>query len=101
MLQLSLLGDILDSEKNGCAGAPLVERLTGAQAHGAVSEVRELMLDLIILHQAVFRYDFIQQYAKLWNIPLSITECVKKFALCLLGAYLERRIEGAARSDHA
>ena len=47
------------------------------------------MFDLIILHHPVFRYDLIQQHAKLWNIPLSITECVKKSALRLLGTNLE------------
>src|SRR5258705_3235146 len=59
------------------------------------------MLDLITLHHAALVYDFFQQHAKLWNVPLAIAQCVKKSALGVLGANLECRIEGAACGKHA
>src|ERR1700680_228573 len=59
------------------------------------------MLDFIALHHALLGNDFLQQYAKLRNVPLSIAQRVKKPAIGVLGADLECRIEGAARGDHA
>src|ERR1700731_1817913 len=59
------------------------------------------MLDFIALHHALLGNDLFQQYAKLRNVPLSIAQCVKQPAFGVLGADLERRIERAARGDHA
>ena len=63
--------------------------------------MRELVLDLTIRYQAMFRDNFIEQQAKFRNIPLPVTQRVKEFPLCLLGAHLKCRIEGAARSNYA
>ena len=87
-LQDAPLGDILHAEQDGGIGASLVEHLAGIQAHRAVSEAGELMLDFIALHHAALGYDFLQQHAKLWNVPLSIAQRVKKPALGVLGATL-------------
>ena len=100
-LQDAPLGDVLHAEQNRRAGAALVEHLAGVQAHRAESDAGEFMLDFIALHHALLGYDFFQQHAKLWNVPLSIAQRVKKPALGVLGADLECRIEGAARGDHA
>src|SRR5580658_10291044 len=100
-LQDAPFGDILHAEQNGRAGAALVEHLAGVQAHRARSETGELMLDFIALHYALLGNNFFQQDAKLRNVPLSIAQRVKKSAIGILGADLESRIEGAARSDHA
>ena len=100
-LQDAPLGDVLDAEQNGRAGAALVEHLAGVQADRAVPEAGEFMLDLIALHHALLGYDFFQQIAKLWNVPLPVAQRVKMPALGLLAVDLERRIEGAARGDHA
>ena len=54
-LQDAPLGDILHAEQNGRAGAALVEHLAGVQAHRAVSDAGELVLDLIALHHAAAR----------------------------------------------
>ena len=54
-------------------GATLVKHLAGVQTDRAPSETGKLVLDLVILNLAVLRYDFLQQDAKLWDVPLSIT----------------------------
>src|SRR5512144_2443013 len=59
------------------------------------------MLDWIALHHAMLWYDFFQQHSKFWNVPLSITQSVKKSALGIFGRHLECRIERSARGDHA
>src|SRR5580704_100292 len=58
------------------------------------------MLDFIAVHHALLGNDFFQQHAKLRDVPLSIAQGVKKSAIGVLGADLECRVEGAARSDH-
>src|SRR5512144_2981167 len=58
------------------------------------------MLDLIALHHAALGYNFLQQHSKFWNVPLSITQSVKKSALGIFGAHLKCRIERSARGDH-
>src|SRR5579872_464363 len=76
-------------------------RITRVQEHDADAKMRKLVLDFIILHHAMVRDNFLEQQAKFRNIPLPVTQCVKEFSLCLLGAHLECRIEGAARSNNA
>ena len=58
------------------------------------------MLDLIAFHHAVLGYDFLQQHSKFGNVPLSVTQRVKKSTLGILRAHLECRIERSARGDH-
>ena len=82
-------------------GASLVEHLAGVQAHGALSEVGEFMLDLVALHHALLGYDFLEQHAELRNVPLAIAQRVKRPALGVVGLDPEGRIKGAARGDHA
>src|SRR6188472_1636504 len=92
--------NIFYTEQNGACGACRVDHLTGVQAHRAMPNAGELVLDFIIFHDAVLGYDLFEQHAKLWDVPLSIAQRVKKSALCILGPNLEPRIEGSASSDH-
>jgi len=101
LLQLALHGDSFNTEHNGRLRAFLVEHPTSVQAHGAGAEMRKFVLDFVILHHAVFREDLLDQQAKFGNVPLSVTQCLKVLSLCLLGAHLECRIEGAARGNNA
>jgi hypothetical protein len=95
------LGYVLHAEQDGRVGAPFVEHLAGVQAHCALPEVGKFVLDLIAFDHATLGYDFFEQHAKLWNVPLSVTQRIKKSTLRFLGANLECGIEGAARSDDA
>ena len=74
-------GDVFHAEQNGGAGTTLVKHLAGIQAHRAVAERGKFMLDLIVLHRAVFRDDFVQEYAQFRNVPLPISQRVEKSSL--------------------
>ena len=82
-------------------GAALVEHLAGIQTHRALSETGKFVLDLMTFNLALLGYDFFQQHAKLWDVPLSIAQRVKKAALGILWAHFECRIKGSAGGDHA
>jgi hypothetical protein len=99
-LQDPPLGDILHAKQNRRVGAALGEHLAGVQPDRAGSKPRKLVLDFIALHHALLGYDFFQQHAKLWNVPLSIAQRVEKPTFGVLGTDLECRIEGATRGDH-
>jgi hypothetical protein len=92
-LQDALDGDILDAKQNGGVGTALVEHLAGVQEHGALPDVGKHMLDLVVLHHATLGHDFFQEQAKSGNVPLTVAQGVKRPALGVLGANLERRIE--------
>ena len=59
------------------------------------------MLDFVIFHHSALGYNFFQKQTKSWNIPLTITQRVKRPPLSVVAADFECVIEGAARGEHA
>ena len=71
-LQCVPLSDILDAKQNGRVSTSLIGNWAGVQAHNAMPEVGEFMLDLIVFHRALLWNDLFQKRAKVWNIPFAV-----------------------------
>src|SRR5579871_2961262 len=100
-LHYTSLGDVFHAEQNGGAGTSLVKHLAGIQAHRTVAELGKFMLDLIVLHRALFRDDLLQKYAQFRDVPLPVSQRVEKSLLGVLGRNVEYGIKRAARGDDA
>src|ERR1700730_719496 len=57
------------------------------------------MLDFVVFHGSLFGNNFSEQQAKLWNIPLTVSEVIQEFALSVVGVDFKRQIERSARSN--
>jgi hypothetical protein len=57
------------------------------------------VLDFVVFDVSLLGKDFSKQQTKLRNIPLTVSEVIQKFALCVVGIDFERQIERSARSN--
>src|ERR1700722_2317952 len=57
------------------------------------------MLNFIIIHRTVVRYNVFQQGSKPWDVPLAIAQFVKMLTVGVVGSGYELHIEGPARRD--
>src|SRR3984893_17504655 len=58
------------------------------------------MLDFVVFHGSLFGNNLSEQQAKLWNIPLTVSEVVQEFAVSVVGIDFERQIERSARCNN-
>lgn len=57
------------------------------------------MLNFVLIHRTVIAYNFLQQQAKLWNIPLAVAQLIKILSLGVVGIRPELHVERPARGD--
>ena len=57
------------------------------------------MLNFVLIHRTVIAYNFLQQQAKLWNIPLAVAQLIKMLSLGVMGIRPELHVERPARGD--
>src|SRR5665647_1531830 len=89
----ALLADILDSEQNGTITAAGVKNLPGIDQHCALSNGREIMLNLEPFNRCTMGDHALKQGAQRGDIPLPVSEVVNMTSLGLIGARAERLIE--------
>src|SRR6202048_3460119 len=94
-LQSTLRRNILNAEQDILVGL-LINNDAGIQQQYAFSDAGKVVLDLIIIHIAMTRYNVFQQRSKFWNVPLAVAQLVKMFTLGIVGIGCELHIEGAA-----
>src|SRR5580704_5708517 len=76
-----------------------MEDFTGFQEHREPADAREITLDFVVFHGSLLENDFSKQQTKLWNIPLTVSEVIQRFALSVAGIDFERQIERSARGN--
>src|SRR5581483_674797 len=100
-LQKTPAGDILNAEKDIRGRCSLVIHLPRVQQHRASSERPEVVLDLVILHGPLLRYDSSQQQSQLGDVPFPVSQLVNRLAEDIVDIEVECRAEGAARGDQS
>jgi hypothetical protein len=96
----AFLADILDGKQNGAVIIARTEYLAGVDQHRALTDCREIMLDLEPFDRGTVGDHALKQRAQRRDIPLPVSEIVNKTALGLFGIRAKRLIEGAiGRSD--
>src|SRR6185437_2015040 len=95
------MGNVLEGQQHSRMDAILVKHLAHVQQHDASSDQRKLAVDLIPLDRHLILSDCLQQFAKLWDIPLTIFDLIEQLAANILPGELEGLIKRAARGHDA
>jgi hypothetical protein len=83
-LQTALNRNILDA-KQDIGVRFLVVNDAGIQQHHPSSNAGEVMLNFVFTHRALTGYNFFQQQAELWNVPLVVTQFIKALSSSVVG----------------
>src|SRR5580693_1626068 len=82
-------------------GISLVEHLAGIQEHRAAPYAGEIMLDLVVVHDAMLRHDTFEEKPQLRDVPLTVAQRVERPPYRIGLRDLESQIERPARGEHA
>ena len=87
------VSDVLDCQQESCVQVALVKNLAGIEQHGTRANSWKILLNLEMVHDAMFGDNPLKQLAKRRIVPFARTQIIHQAPYCLRRGRLESRVK--------